>query len=376
MAQLFFSSPNNPIIALEYTSNGVKKTWSSTKGDWITESIDRKFLNFNKNYGDIGLNGEKRYTCEHFIPDEHKENFMKGIKYIGSISILDEAGNELSLAPRTARKTIFMVDLDSKKTRDIIWNKKINSARSKISNLYDNADNIQEMRNLAIHLGIAVTNRSLDDLFLDLTERAGINPDAINNFHVDIRTEIVIALEKGKNYERQGSPMVYVDPQTNRVHFYDSYEKPFGSMENLIQTLLEDKERRDFFLQAIAVEDKKNNEKLSKTASVKGEQPVVSKKTYIKPEKLSPNDVYDKFISILNMVKIGEMRDDSAVKDLNKICDLYLETNAGTGDIHKISEYLDNAAMETFKGTDNDPMKFMSDTIFKEKLSKGAKKNK
>lgn len=376
MAQIFFHSPNNAIIGLEYTLNGVKKTWSINKGEWITESIDKKFLNFNKNFGDIGIDGNKRYTCEYTVPDEYKTAFVNGLKYFGSVSILDEAGVEQSLAPRTSRKTVFMIDLDSKKTRDILWNKKVTSARLKVSNLYDEAESVQEMRDLAVHLGITVTNRSLDDLFLDLTERAGISPDDITKFHVDARTAITIALEKGKNYERQGSPMVYTDPHTNRVHFYDSFEKPFGSMDILVQTLLEDKERAEFFLKAIAVEDAKSNDKLTKTASVKYDKPVAKKEAAVKPEKITPNDVYNKFIDILNMVKIGDLKEELAIDDLNKVCGLYLETNAGTGNINKVSEYLDNAAMETFKGTSTDPMKFMSDTVFKEKISKSVKKNK
>ena len=365
MANIFFYSTVNSPIALEYAHNGLKKTWSQNKGEWIAESIDRKFINLVKNRGDIGQYGEKKYTCEFFVEDGHKAAFIQGLKYIGAISMMDEFGVEQSLADVKSRRILRMVDLDAAKTKDILKNKKVTAARIKIGNLYDDTDNIQEIRDLAVSLEINVVNKTLDDLYLELIKVADVYPEKINTFSMDLRTRIEVAIAKAKNYERNGSPMVFIDTQTNRVHFYDNFEKPFGSIDSLIETLMEDKDRANFFFEAIAVEDAKQNSKLSKTATVKNDAVINKKAKESKAEKLTPTETKERFAEILELNKRGEMKDESCIEDLNKICKVYLETNYPSGDLIKAQGYLDDVVSDVFAGDNEKKVRFMSNEVFK-----------
>lgn len=343
--EIYFESPSASGLAFEYSENTHTYRWNVAKGEWIQDKgITRVTMTLTKNQGSIGYND--RYTGIYRLPVEQKNRFIEGCKKMHSVSVRDEKGEEISFH-NNVRKTIFLTDLSVQSEIEAKYQKSITDARIKVSLAYD-AETLQALWDMAFMAGVNPVNKTADEIFSILSKLCDNNPSMINNIQGDLRALVEVALEKAKSYSFEGEPMVRIEEPSNRVYFFNEQYKPYPNMNALIESLLNDEIKRDYFFKKVAENDLKQVEKFTESAGAKKEAPKAKKE---KPttDSMPAVSYVKKVESVMKNVKKG---DKDAVDGKNEIVELtkyYLASNIGA-DIEGACSHIDKISQRIFEG--------------------------
>lgn len=367
MAKFLFKSANRGGLTFIYSKEGREYRWDGKS--WSPKAVSNISLPpFQKNQTPNEAIPIDRYSTTYTVDDDVKEAFIEGLMNFVQLSMIDENGEEM--LAKYGAKQIYIKDISADLSKAVRKQQDVLRARQKIEAWYNGTDSLKEFYDLAWMLGESTVGKEADDLYLRYCEIADKTPQKINKLILDDRTLVEVLIAKGKKLymESISDYMVAVDGVNGRVKFFDNLDTTFVNEEKLVETLLLDNERREFFIQKVAEMEMPILEKLSANTTSKKPKPALASKKIEEETSVDTMDATQ--LKLLWKETLSEARSDKSdrvaiIKRLHEILDKHLQLNP-LQDMINVNKHYDDVMMEVFSSArySNKKMDWMFEEIF------------
>jgi hypothetical protein len=367
MAKFLFKSANRGGLNFIYSKEGRDYRWDEKS--WSPKSVINISLPpFQKNQTPNEAIPIDRYSCTYTVHDDVKELFIEGLMNFVHLSMTDENGEEM--LAKYGAKQIYIKDISADLSKAVRKQQDVLKARLKIEAWYNGTDSLKEFYDLAWMLGESTVGKEADDLYLRYCEIADKTPQKINKLILDDRTLVEVLIAKGKKLymDSISDYMVAVDGVNGRVKFFDNLDSTFVNEDKLVETLLLDNERREFFIQKVSEMEMPILEKLAANTTAKKPKPTLASKKIEEETSVDTMDATQ--LKLLWKETLSEARSDKSdriaiIKRLHEILDKHLQLNP-LQDMINVNKHYDDVMMEVFSSArySNKKMDWMFEEVF------------
>lgn len=369
MSTFIFYSANRSGIPLQYSLNRGSqiKTWHAASGVWTDKTIDREVVALYPNNNNVTGEVSKKFVYHKEVPDAHRKNFIAGIleginaKTLPFIFTLPD-GEKIR---GTMGAMVEIVDLEHSNIIESKKQKEITKARVIIENLMSDSD-LSKFDELCWSLSIPTIKKSANELYLQLIEIAETSPKSIISKETDLRETVFNLVKRARELTLHGEPMVRFDNFNNKFYVYDNPSQPFMTIENIVDTMVNDEIRLESFRRKVAEVYSDNIGELEDNMYKSGwKQKPVKVDTQPKQEenwidknevqRPSESPVYNaefsqRLTDIFTRVKEspnGKIDEEGIRKEIKELTDYYLATNKFTTE-EKAAEIIDEVVEQVF----------------------------